>query len=71
MALAGLLGLRDAGLGEVDAAIVSSVVPTLAHEFEQLIERYLGGRGALVGPGLGRACRSASTARRSSAPTGW
>ena len=34
------------------AAIVSSVVPTLAHEYEQMIERYLDGRGALVGPEL-------------------
>ena len=38
--------------GRVDAAIVSSVVPTLAHEYEQLIERYLNGKGAL---GRGRA----------------
>ncbi len=50
--LASLLRLRDLGLGDVDAAMVSSVVPTLAHEFERLIERYLGGRGALVGPSL-------------------
>ena len=50
--LSGLLALRGARLGEVEAAIVSSVVPTLAHEFEQLIARYLDGRGALVGPGL-------------------
>jgi type III pantothenate kinase len=27
-------------------------VPTLAHEYEQLMERYLDGNGALVGPGL-------------------
>ncbi len=47
-----LLGLRDLRLGDVDAAIVSAVVPTLAHEFELVIERYLGGRGALVGPRL-------------------
>ena len=36
----------------------------------RLIERYLGGRGALVGPSLRPACRSVSTARRSSARTG-
>lgn len=47
-----LLGLSDLRLRDVDAAIVSSVVPTLAREYEQLIERYLGGGGALVGPGL-------------------
>src|SRR5215204_3367049 len=50
--LAGLLGLRDLKLGDVHAAIVSSVVPTLAHEYEQMIERYFDGRGALVGPEL-------------------
>lgn len=50
--LAGLLGLRDLRLADVDAAIVSSVVPTLAAEFDQLVERYLSGRGALVGSSL-------------------
>ena len=43
--LAGLLDLRDLRLADVHAAIVSSVVPTLAHEYEQMIERYFGGRG--------------------------
>ena len=50
--IASLLGLRGLALAEVDAAIVSSVVPVLAHEYEQLVERYLNGKGALVGPGL-------------------
>jgi type III pantothenate kinase len=50
--LAGLLGLRELKLADVHAAIVSSVVPTLAHEYEQVIERYFDGRGALVGPEL-------------------
>jgi type III pantothenate kinase len=50
--LSSLLCLSDLRLRDVDAAIVSSVVPTLAHEYEQLIERYLGGKGALVGPAL-------------------
>ena len=50
--LSNLLGLRELRLADVEAAIVSSVVPTLAHEYEQVIERYLGGHGALVGPGL-------------------
>ena len=50
--LSNLLGLRELRLADVDAAIVSSVVPTLAHEFEQVIERYLRGRGVLVGPWL-------------------
>jgi type III pantothenate kinase len=50
--LANLLGLRDLRLRAVDAAIVSSVVPVLGHEYEQVSERYLGGALALVGPQL-------------------
>jgi type III pantothenate kinase len=50
--LASLLGLRELRLADVDAAIVSAVVPTLAHEFEQVVARYFDGRGALVGPAL-------------------
>ena len=50
--LASLLDLRDLRLRHVDAAIVSSVVPTLAHEYEQLVDRYVDGNGALVGPWL-------------------
>jgi type III pantothenate kinase len=46
--LAGLLDLRDLRLADVHAAMVSAVVPALAHEYEQVIERYLGGRGLLV-----------------------
>jgi len=48
--LAGLLDLRDIRLGDVHAAMVSAVVPTLAHEYEQVIKRYFGDRGLLVGP---------------------
>ena len=50
--LSSLLGLHELRLHDADAAIVSSVVPTLAHEYEQLTRRYLGGNGALVGPWL-------------------
>jgi type III pantothenate kinase len=50
--LANLLSLRDLRLRDVDAAIVSSVVPVLGHEYEQVSERYLGGALALVGPEL-------------------
>ncbi|MGH3992997.1 MAG: type III pantothenate kinase, partial [Pseudonocardiaceae bacterium] len=50
--LSSLLSLRDLRLSDVEAGIVSSVVPTLAHEYEQLIERYLGNKGVLVGPWL-------------------
>ena len=51
-ALSGLLGLRNLALEDVDAAIVSAVVPTLARAYEELRSRYLGGSGALVGPWL-------------------
>ncbi|MBA2343187.1 MAG: type III pantothenate kinase [Thermoleophilaceae bacterium] len=50
--LASLLGLRDLGLRDVEAAIVSSVVPHLGREYEQVSERYLGGALTLVGPSL-------------------
>src|SRR5918998_4823625 len=50
--LANLLGLRDLGLRDIDAAIVSSVVPALGHEYEELSARYLGGALMLVGPHL-------------------
>ena len=48
--LAGLLGLRDLKLADVHAAMVSAVVPALAAEYEQVIHRYIDGRGLLVGP---------------------
>src|SRR5262245_63522942 len=50
--LSSLLSLSELGLRDVEAAIVSAVVPSLAQEFERLIERYVGGNGALVGPWL-------------------
>jgi type III pantothenate kinase len=50
--LANLLALRDLGLRDVDAAIVSSVVPPLTHEYELASERYLDGALKVVGPGI-------------------
>ena len=50
--LASLLALRELRLRDVDDAIVSSVVPHLEHEYEQVSERYLEGALALVGPRL-------------------
>src|SRR5436305_2059530 len=50
--LVGLLHLRGLSLDDVDAAIVSSVVPQLVHEYEGVSERYLGGTLQVVGPGL-------------------
>ena len=50
--LSGLLALRELGLRDVDAAIVSSVVPVLGHQYEALSSRYLDGALQAVGPGL-------------------
>src|SRR5918992_2091199 len=48
--LQGLLHLHSLRLEDAHAAMVSAVVPTLAHEYEQVIRRYFDGRGLLVGP---------------------
>ena len=50
--LANLLALRNLGLRDVDAAIVSSVVPALGHEYEALSGRYLDDSLLSVGPDL-------------------
>jgi type III pantothenate kinase len=50
--LVDLLQLRNLSLDDVDAAIVSSVVPQLTPEYERLGERYLSGRMLVVGPHL-------------------
>jgi type III pantothenate kinase len=50
--LTSLLALRGLGLGDVDGGICSAVVPQLAHEYDQVSERYLKGSLLLVGPGL-------------------
>ena len=50
--LVGLLALRGLSLADLDGAIVSSVVPQLTHEYEQVSERYLAGALLLVGPGV-------------------
>ncbi len=47
-----LLALRDLRLSDVDAAIVSCVVPGLSQEYDQMRVRYLKGKGALVGPAM-------------------
>jgi type III pantothenate kinase len=50
--LGGLLRLRDSSLRDVDAIVISCVVPALAQEYDEVRTRYLGGGGALVGPEL-------------------
>ncbi len=50
--LGALLGLRDLRLSDVDAAMVSCVVPALSQEYEHMCSGYLEGKGALVGPSM-------------------
>jgi type III pantothenate kinase len=52
VAVTAILGLRNLALSEIDAVVVSCVVPALAQEYDQLITRYMEGRGALVGPSM-------------------
>jgi type III pantothenate kinase len=47
-----LLELRGIDLGRVDGAIVSTVVPQLAPEYERMCERYLGRSCLMVGPSV-------------------
>jgi type III pantothenate kinase len=48
--MSGVLGLRGLALADVDGAIVSSVVPQLAHEYEYISANYLDGQLLVVGP---------------------
>jgi type III pantothenate kinase len=50
--MAGVLRLRGLELDDVDGAIVSSVVPQLAHEYEYISENYLEGQLLVVGPNV-------------------
>jgi type III pantothenate kinase len=50
--LAGLLSLREIPLSDVSAMIVSSVVPPLGLEYEQICKRYLQRECIIVGPGV-------------------
>src|SRR5436305_8846933 len=50
--LVNLLALRGLTLGEADGAVVSSVVPQLSHEYDQVSQRYLGGMLTVIGPGV-------------------
>ncbi len=52
LVLGALMGLRDLRLRDIEATIVSCVVPALAQEYDQVHQRYLEGRGALVGPSM-------------------
>jgi type III pantothenate kinase len=47
-----LLALRELRLPDIEAMIVSCVVPALSHEYDLMRKRYLRGNGALVGPAI-------------------
>ena len=50
--IAGLFSLCGMSFDEVDAVCVSSVVPPLGTQFEQLTERYLDAECLTIGPGV-------------------
>ena len=50
--IGGLLALREMGLDQLDAVCVSSVVPPLGSQYEQLTESYLDADCLLVAPGI-------------------
>src|SRR5204863_8023354 len=51
-ALRNLLELRGVGLADLTSSIVSSTVPQLAPEWEEMADRYLGHEMLVVGPGI-------------------
>jgi type III pantothenate kinase len=50
--IGGLFALCGMSLPEIDAVCVSSVVPPLGTQYEQLSERYLGAKCLAIGPGV-------------------
>jgi type III pantothenate kinase len=50
--ISGLFGLCGMSFADIDAVCVSSVVPPLGTQFEQLSERYLEAECLAIGPGL-------------------
>lgn len=50
--IGGLLALSGMGLDDLDAVCVSSVVPPLGAQYEQLTERYLDAECLTIGPGV-------------------
>src|SRR5690349_4157932 len=50
--IAGSLNLSAMNFGDLDAVVVSSVVPPLGSEFERMTERYLEANCLTIGPGV-------------------
>lgn len=47
-----LMTLKGFQLGQVDRVVLSSVVPTLVRQYEQMATQYLGTEALVVGPGV-------------------
>jgi type III pantothenate kinase len=50
--IAGMLALSQMSFADLDAVCVSSVVPPLGTQYEQLTERYIEGKCLTIGPGV-------------------
>jgi type III pantothenate kinase len=50
--IAGMLALREVAFEDLGAVCVSSVVPPLGAQYEQLTARYLSARCLMIGPGV-------------------
>ena len=50
--IAGMLALSEMGFGDLDAVCVSSVVPPLGTQYEQLTDRYMSAACLAIGPGV-------------------
>jgi type III pantothenate kinase len=50
--IGGMLALSEISLGDIDAVCISSVVPPLGTQYEQLTERYLEAECLTIGPGV-------------------
>ncbi len=50
--ISGMLALSGVGLDDIDAVCVSSVVPPLGTQYEQLTARYTGATCLCIGPGV-------------------
>jgi type III pantothenate kinase len=50
--IAGFFNLSEMNFGDIDAVVVSSVVPPLGSQFERMTERYLEAECLTIGPGV-------------------
>lgn len=55
--LSNLMAYRDLSMGDIDAAIVASVVPKLTAHFQEMVEKYLDMSALIVGPDINTGVR--------------